>query len=189
MNSTAAGRVSERGPGKRGRVALKGPFRPSSPQASYRSLRHKWQSSFIPLRLLSPRKAFRLPQGPLFPGGFWVLFAGEKYLPEGCLSASQVFTEDVPLIRPSSSQAAYRSARRKRPSCVSLSPPQAAGLVHSAARPLPSSPQASYRSLRHKWQSSFISLRLLSPRKAYRLPRGPHFASLGFGGGPEKQSR
>ena len=32
-------------------------------------------------------------------------------------------------------------------SCVSLSLPLAAGLVHSAARPLPSSPQASYRSL------------------------------------------
>ena len=118
---------SERGPGKRGRLALKGPFRPSSPQASYRSLRHKWQSSFIPLRLLSPRKAFRLPQGPLFPGGFWVLFAGEKYLPEGCLSASQVFPEHVPLIRPSSSQAAYRSARRKRQASFTpllvLSPP------------------------------------------------------------------
>ena len=43
MNCTAAGRVSERGPGKRGRLALKGPLR------------------------------------PCVPGGFWVLFAGEKY--------------------------------------------------------------------------------------------------------------
>ena len=69
---------SKRGPGKRGRLALKGPFR------------------------------------PCVPGGFWVLFAGEKY-PRRRRRRRKLdaFCQLSPH-PPSSSQAAYRSARRKR---------------------------------------------------------------------------
>ena len=71
----------------------------SSPQVPYHSLCRLRQSSLIPLRLLSPRKASRLPRGP-FSCGFWVLFAGEKYLPEGYSLASLKWTDGFPLIRP-----------------------------------------------------------------------------------------
>ena len=166
---------------------------PSSPQAPYPSLPPKGESSLILLRLLSPRKASRLPRGPRFrsaglrrgpqergpgkrgrlaltgpfrpcvPGGFWVLFAGEKYLPEGP--------------RPRKLHIAQRVLTKSAQSRNGLSGHSSR---RSLARPLPSSPQAPYPSLPPKGESSLILLRLLSPRKASRLPRGPRFRFAGL---------
>ena len=187
MNSTAAGCVSERG--YHGATGAFGPNRAfraccpmasfayfpslesrppeaSSPQAPYPSLPPKGESSLILLRLLSPRKASRLPRGPRFrsaglrrgpqerdpgkrgrlaltgpfrpcvPGGFWVLFAGEKYPPEGP--------------RPRKLHIAQRVLTKSAQSRNGLSGHSSR---RSLARPLPSSPQAPYPSLPPKGES------------------------------------
>ena len=155
LNCTAAGRAPEGGTrGKRARLALTGPSAHRRRKLHIVRFPAERESSFIPLRLLSPRKASRLPRGPFsrralptfprwkvgrrrrrrrkfhiirfavygkahsfrcgsspherrpafrgapFPGGFWVLFAGEKYLPEGYSLARLKWNDGFPLIRP-----------------------------------------------------------------------------------------
>ena len=155
MKPTAASRVPERGPGKRGRLALTGPSAPVSPAAF---------GYFSPVKSTPPEA--------------------------------------------SSPQASYRSPRPRKVRFVSerperpfLAPLPCSSFPHRAMSP------AGTPVLR---QSSFIPLRLLSPRRRkHHIPRfrrkskarsfccgsSPHerrpafrgdlgFASLGFGGAP-----
>ena len=52
-----------------------------------------------------------------------------------------------------------------------------------------SSSQAAYRSACRKRQASFTPLLVLSPRKAFRLPRGPRFRFAGLVRGPRAALR
>ena len=120
LNCTAAGRAPEGG--TRGKRAHKACQSRSAPVAPWRALptfprwkvgrRRRRRRKFHIIRFAvygkahsfrcgsSPherRPAFR---GAPFPGGFWVLFAGEKYLPEGYSLASLKWNDGFPLIRP-----------------------------------------------------------------------------------------